>query len=205
MQRRVSALILVLLMGISPLVPLASADSTIGLSSDISHVILSPGQATNITLSIYNNGSSIESYDVTVAGSPTGWEVIPTEPVISNAVPTLTKSTSIAIRLSTNVSPDDSGSVTITVTEPDANVSTDLVILLTVLPTYLPAIDASKTGNSGLQEMIPGSELNLSIEVRNDGNVQDTLLLSVDQSPDLAGFWANWSNSSNNQSGNNSG
>ncbi|HIF46371.1 MAG TPA: hypothetical protein EYQ73_06245 [Candidatus Poseidoniales archaeon] len=207
MQRRVSAIILVFLMGISPLVPLASADSSIGLSSDISHVILSPGQATNLTLSIHNNGSSIESYNVSVSGAPSAWEVIPTESVVNNAFPTWTKNTTIAIRLGTNATPDDSGTVTITVTEPDANISTDLVILLSVMPRYLPAIDASQTGDNGLVDMAPGDSFNLSIEVRNDGNVNDTILVSVDQSPDLVGFWANWTSGQNNSnsSGNNTG
>ena len=64
MTRRVNALVLVMIMAIAPLVPMASADPTIGLSTDVSHVILSPGEATNITLTIDNNGSTIESYTI---------------------------------------------------------------------------------------------------------------------------------------------
>ena len=73
MARRVNALVLVMLMAIAPLVPLASAHPSIGLSTDVSHVILSPGEATNITLTIDNNGSAIESYSISVSDlTPSG-------------------------------------------------------------------------------------------------------------------------------------
>ena len=211
MSRRLSAAFLVVLMALTPLVPMASAHSEIGLSVDSSHVILSPGDATNITLSIHNNGSSIVSYNLSVAGQPSPWEVILSQSTINSVIPTTTVSTTIAVRLSTSALPSDSGNVTITVTEPSANISSEIVILLSVSPRYLPAIDTSTAGDNGLVEMNPGQTVNLSVEVRNDGNVDDTLLLSVDQSPDLAGFWANWTssgnqsnNSSNNGTGNNS-
>ena len=83
MSRRVNALVLVIIMAISPLVPMASAHSTIGLSTDVSHVVLSPGEATNITLTIDNNGSSIETYSITVSGFDSVWEVIPTDSNVS--------------------------------------------------------------------------------------------------------------------------
>ncbi len=55
--------------------------------------------------------------------------------------------------------------------------------------------------------MAPGDEVNLSIMVANNGNVNDTILLSVDQTPDLVAFWSNWTTGggSNNTGGNNTG
>ena len=210
MSRRVNALILVIVMALSPLVPLASAHPSIGLTTDVSHVILSPGEATNITLTIHNNGSSIETYSVMVSGFDSVWEIVPADSNVTNVIPTYSASTTIAVRLSTSALPSDSGSLTITVTEPDANVSTNISVLLSVQPQYLPAIDSSTAGDNGLVEMAPGDELNLSISVTNDGNVNDTLLLSVDQTPDLIAFWNNWTagggnNNSNNTGGNNTG
>ena len=212
MSKRVQALMLVVLMALSPLVPMASAADSIGLSVDTPHVIMSPGDADNLTLSIHNNGTSIVSYNLSVADQPNVWNVTLSQTTISNVIPTTTVSTSIAIRLSIHALPSDSGSVTITVTEPESNTTTEISVVLSVLPRYLPAIDASTTGDNGLVEMEPGQSLNLSVEVTNDGNVDDTLLLSVDQSPDLLGFWANWTsganqstnNSSNDTGGNNS-
>ena len=55
-----------MIMAVAPLIPMASAHSEIGLSTDVNHIILSPGEATNLTLTIDNNGSSIESYNITV-------------------------------------------------------------------------------------------------------------------------------------------
>ena len=203
MTRRVNALVLVMVMAIAPLVPMASAHPSIGLSTDVSHVILSPGEATNITLTIANNGSTIESYNISVSGFDSVWEVIPADSNVSGVIPTLSATTSIAIRLSTAALPSNSGTLTITVTEPDANVSSTIDVQLSVLPRYLPSIDATSVGDNGLVNITPGDDLNLSISVTNDGNVDDTILLSVDQSPDLVAFWSNWTSGGNNNSGNN--
>ena len=214
MSRRVNALILVIVMAFAPLVPLASAHSSIGLTTDVSHIILSPGEATNLTLTIHNNGSSIETYSVMVSGYDSAWEIIPADSNVSNVIPTYSASSTIAVRLSINALPSNSSSLTITVTEPDANVSTNITVLLSVQPQYLPAIDSSTAGDNGLVNMAPGDDLNLSVLITNNGNVNDTILLSVDQTPDLVGFWANWTsgggsnntnNSGNNTGGNNTG
>ena len=97
-------------------------------------------------------------------------------------------------------------------TEPDANISSTIGVQLSVLPQYLPAIDTSDAGDNGLVEMAPGDETNVSIMVSNNGNVNDTILLSVGQTPDLIAFWSNWtsggnnnSNSTGNSTGNNTG
>ena len=208
MSRRVDALILVMIMAIAPLVPMASAHPSITLSTDVNHVVLSPGEATNITLTISNNGSSIETYSISVSGFDSVWEVIPADSNVTGVIPTLSATTDIAIRLSTSALPSNSGTLTITVTEPDANISSTIGVQLTVLPQYLPAIDTSNAGDNGLVEMAPGDETNVSIMVSNNGNVNDTILLSVGQTPDLIAFWSNWTSSgnstSNNTGGNNS-
>ena len=214
MSRRVNALILVIVMAFAPLVPLASAHPSIGLTTDVSHIILSPGEATNLTLTIHNNGSSIETYSVSVSGYNSVWEIIPSDSNVTNVIPTQSNSVTIAVRLATNALPSDSGTMNIMVTEPDANVSTNITVLLSVQPQYLPAIDSSTAGDNGLVNMAPGDDLNLSISITNNGNVNDTILLSVDQTPDLVGFWTNWTsgggsnntnNSGNNTGGNNTG
>ena len=163
MSRRLDALILVMIMAIAPLVPMASAHPSIGLSTDVNHVILSPGEATNITLTINNNGTTIETYSIAVSGYDSVWEVIPSDSNVSGVIPTFSATTNIAVRLSTTALPNDSGTLTITVTEPDANISSTIDVQLSVLPQYLPAIDASSAGDNGLVEMAPGDEVNLSI------------------------------------------
>ena len=205
MSRRVDALILVMIMAIAPLVPMASAHPSIGLSTDVNHVILSPGEATNVTLTINNNGSSIETYSISVSGFDSVWEVIPADTNVTGVIPTFSATTDIAIRLSTSALPSSSGTLTITVTEPDANISSSIDVQLSVMPRYLPAVDASSAGDNGLVEMAPGDEVNLSIMVSNNGNVNDTILLSVGQTPDLVAFWSNWTSGGNNTGGNNTG
>ena len=205
MSRRVDALILVMIMAIAPLVPMASAHPSITLSTDVNHVVLSPGEATNITLTINNNGSSIETYSISVSVPHSVWEVIPADSNVSGVIPTLSATTDIAIRLSTSALPSNSGTLTITVTEPDANISSTIAVQLSVLPQYLPAIDTSNAGDNGLVEMAPGDETNVSIMVSNNGNVNDTILLSVGQTPDLVAFWSNWTSGGNNSNSNNTG
>ena len=64
---RAVAFVCVLLMAsLAPLATPAAAHSAILLDVDTHHVVLEPGQSTNVTLSIENNGSSIESYEVAV-------------------------------------------------------------------------------------------------------------------------------------------
>ena len=107
MTRTVNALVLVMVMAIAPLVPMASAHPSIVLSTDVSHVILTPGEATNLTLTIDNNGSTIESYSISVSGFDNVWEVIPSDSNVSNVIPTLSATTTIAIRLSTDALPSN--------------------------------------------------------------------------------------------------
>ena len=204
MGRIFSALILVMIMAVAPLMPIASAHQSIGLSTDVSHIILAPGEATNLTLTIDNNGSAIETYSISVSGFDNVWEITPSEENVSNVIPTLSASTTIAVRLTTEALPSNSGTLTITVTEPDANISSEILVSLSVIPRYMPAIDATAAGDNGLVQMNPGESLNLTTIVTNNGNVNDTILLSVDQSPDFSGFWANWTSggSSNNTGGN---
>ncbi len=208
MSRRLSAVILVFVLTLAPLANFASAHPDIGVSTDISHVILSPGQTTNVTLTVDNDGDSIESYEINITDYDSVWEIIPSSNNLSSVIPTGSASATIVVRLSTDALPSNSGSMNITVTEPDAGISSSIIVYLSVQAVYLPAIDTSFTGDNGLVEIEPGQDSNLSIMVQNSGNVDDTILLSVDQSPDLVGFWANWTsggNNSNNNSGNGTG
>ena len=59
--RAVFCVLALMAMSLTPMVATASAHSSILLSVDVQHAVLEPGQSMNITLSIENNGSSIES------------------------------------------------------------------------------------------------------------------------------------------------
>jgi len=188
-------------MSASPLLSTASAHSSILLSVDTNHVVMSPGESANITLSIENNASSIESYNITVDDSSLSvyWEIIATDAEVSNVFPTWSKNTTIIVRLNEGATVSDSGEFTITATEPDANVSTSLTVYVTVAPAYHPSLHP--TGN-GLTQMLAGGSTNLTFDASNLGTVTDTFLLDVEVQPDLAAWWANHSNST---TGNNSG
>ncbi|MCS5538246.1 MAG: hypothetical protein NZ770_09075, partial [Candidatus Poseidoniaceae archaeon] len=172
----------------------ASASTAIVLSVDVVHVQLSPGDSVNVTLSIDNNGSSIEDYNITVndVGLAPSWSVIAAEELVEDVLPTFSEDTTIIVRLAIDAAIADSGSIVIHVNESDSSESSSITVYLTVLPTYGASIDSGAVGDDGLISMAPGSSLDVDIEVTNEGNVIDSIILDVDQEPDLVAWWANW-------------
>ena len=82
-QLSIRAVVLVgmmLLASASPLSQLSQADPEIELQVDMSHMILIPGESVNLSLTIENNGSSIETYDVETSldGLSSLWMATPT-------------------------------------------------------------------------------------------------------------------------------
>ena len=213
-ERR-SAVVLVvslLLVSLSPVIGSAAADDAIHLSVDVQHVVLLPGGAANVTLTVMNNGSSIDSFDVEVdnASLHPSWEVLALDATVTNVFPTWSKNTTIVVRLDGSGVPSHADTVDLVVSDADGTAETRLTLALSVADVYAPRIEASGAGDGGLVTLQPGDIVDVTVPVFNDGNVVDTMLLDVNANPDLAGFWANWSstggsgNVSDNQTGNSS-
>jgi hypothetical protein len=213
-ERR-SAVVLVvslLLVSLSPVIGSAAADDAIHLSVDVQHVVLSPGGAANVTLTVLNNGSSIDSFTVEVddASLHASWEVLALDENVTNVFPTWSKNTTIVVRLDGAGLPSHADTVDLVVSDADGTAETRLTLALSVAELTAPRIEASGAGNGGLVVLQPGDVVDVTVPVHNDGNVIDTMLLEVNANPDLAGFWANWSstggntNVSDNVTGNNS-
>ena len=188
---RALALVSVLLLAsLAPLAVPAAAHSAILLSTDTSHVVLQPGDATNVTLTIENNGSSIESFNISVddSGLSNVWTVTAVDATVDNVFPTWTRNTTIVVQLATGALPSDGGSFLIEVTEPDQNITSSVVVYVNVQPSYNPLLDFSSSGP--LLEMAAGASGNVAVDITNGGSVADTLLLDVDFEPDLAAWWA---------------
>ena len=98
----------------------ASAHSTILLSVDVQHVVAVPGQSVNVTLTVENNASAIESYNISVDESTLAsvWSVHLTDATVDNVFPTWTKNTTLVVRLAEGATVADSGSFTVSVTSP---------------------------------------------------------------------------------------
>ena len=191
-------------MSLSPMVVLV-AHSSILLSVDVQHAVLEPGQSLNLTLTVENNASSIESYSISVdtGNLASVWTVIPVDNTVDNVFPTWTKNTTLVVRLADGATVADSGSFTVTVTEPDNGYSSMLTVLVSVAPAYQPSLSAD---GSPLVHLEAGGSTNVSFTAQNLGTVTDTFLLDVEVEPDLASWWANHTNSSTgNTSGNSSG
>ncbi|DAC23890.1 MAG TPA: hypothetical protein D7H91_00170, partial [Candidatus Poseidoniales archaeon] len=191
--RAVFCVLALMAMSLTPMVATASAHSSILLSVDVQHAVLEPGQSMNITLSIENNGSSIESYNITIDDTAlaTPWTVIPVDGTVDNVFPTWSKNTTLVVRLAEGATVADSGSFTISVTEPDNGVSSTLTVLVSVAPAYHPSLSVS---GSPLITMAAGGSTNVSFVGHNLGTVTDTFLLDVEVQPDLAAWWANHTN-----------
>ena len=199
-QLSVRAVVLVgmmLLASASPLAQFTQADSQIELSTDSSHMILTPGESVNLTLTIENNGSSIESYDVeTSTGDLSSlWTATPTSNTVSNVLPTYNTTTTVVVHLAETATPSDNGMFTIFVNETDGAASTSIDVYVSVAIAYNPHLDATGVGDQGLLAIQPGQSIDLSIPVSNHGSVMDSYLLSVGEEPDLSGWWANYSSS----------
>ena len=195
--KRPAVLLLSLLLFASagPLAGHAAAAESIHLAVDVQHVILAPGGAANVTLTVTNNGSAIDSFDIEVddAALDSVWEVLALDSEVVNVFPTWAKNASVVVRLNATAVPANGDTVDLVVTEPDSGATSRLTLALSVAHVHAPRIEASGAGDGGLVVLQPGDAVDVSLPVYNDGNVPDTLLLDVDSTPDLAGFWANWS------------
>ena len=199
--RAVFCVLTLMAMSLTPLVAPASAHSSILLSVDVQHAVLEPGQSMNLTLNIENNGSSIESYNITIddSGLATPWTILPVDGTVDNVFPTWSKNTTLVVRLAEGATVADSGSFTVNVSEPDNGFSSTLTVLVSVAPAYHPSLSVS---GSPLITMAAGGSTNVSFAGHNLGTVTDTFLLDVEVQPDLVAWWANHTNGT---SGNNSG
>ena len=99
--RAVFCVLALMVMSLSPLVVPAAAHDSILLTVDVQHAVLEPGQSMNITLTVENNGSSIEDYNITVddTGLASPWTVIVVDETLGNVFPTWSKNTTIVVRL----------------------------------------------------------------------------------------------------------
>ena len=191
------AVVLVLLMlaaSASPLAITAKADPTIVLSVDTPHMILIPGESANISLVIENNGSSIETYSIesSTDGLSDVWSATPTSATVSNVLPTYNASTTIVVHLAETATPSDNGMFTLFVNETDGVSSSSIDVYVSVAIVYHPSIDANSVGDNGLLAMQPGQSVDLDLPISNLGSVTDSFLLSVQEEPDLSGWWANY-------------
>ena len=183
----------------------ASAHSSILLSVDVQHAVLEPGQSINITLSIENNATAIESFNVSIdeGNLASVWTVLPVDDTVDNVFPTWTKNTTLVVRLAEGATVADSGSFTVNVTEPDSGSTSMITVLVSVAPAYHPSLSVD---GSPLVKIGAGESTDITFTAHNLGTVTDTFLLDVEVQPDLASWWANHTNSStSNNSGNSSG
>ena len=199
------AVVLVLLMlaaSASPLAFTAKADSTIVLSVDSAHMILIPGESVNLSLVIENNGSSIETYSVesSTTGLSNVWSATPTAATVSNVLPTYNATTTIVVQLLESATPSDNGMFTLIVNETGGVATSTIDVYVSVAIVYHPSIDANGVGNNGLLAIQPGQSVDLQLPVSNLGSVTDSYLLSVQEEPDLSGWWTNYTS---NNSGSN--
>ena len=205
---------LLLMVSCTPFAGTVAADSSILLDLDQDLVILTPGQATNVTLSVENNASSIYDFTIELGDSTAGleWVVNLTATSLPQVYPYSTDTLDIVVSLGAGANGSDSGVQWIWVNRTGA--SSAIELHLSVGTMHLPDIDATGVGANGLVSTEGNTTLVMPIEVSNFGSVQDTILLSVGAEPDLGGFWANHSsnstgsetgNETNNETGNETG
>ena len=197
------AMLFVILMisaSVTPMVGSASASDTILLSLDNPHIVLQGGDSANLTLTIENNGSSIEHYNISLNtdGLSNVWAVNLVNNTTSSVIPTQSTTVDLVVVLDVGALPSDSGSFVVNVTEQDGDLYSTTTAYVTVAQSYASSLSFNSI-NGPLQQMFAGTSANFTIDVNNDGNAPDTILLDVDAEPDLSGFWSNHSNNTGNQ------
>ena len=196
-------IILMISATVTPMVGTVSASDTILLSIDSPHTVLQGGDSANLTLTIENNGSSIENYNISLEtdGLSNVWQVNLVNNTTSSVIPTQSTTVGIIVVLDVGALPSDSGSFVVNVTEQDGELYSTTTAFVTVEPSYSSSLGFNSI-NGPLQQMYAGTSANFTIDVSNDGNAPDTILLDVDAEPDLASYWANHTNSTSNQTNN---
>ena len=163
-----------------------------------------------MTLTIENNDTSIHDFSLSTDATLTSsaWNVTLVDENISTVLPTFSVTTSIIVHLATDADLSDSGSIDIHVAHADSSVATSITLYLSVTPSYLPALEHTSVGDNGLVDMEIGQSIDVDVPISNLGSSSDHIVLAVDETADLADFWANWNgggSSGSNNSGNNSG
>ncbi|MDP6907037.1 MAG: hypothetical protein QF440_06430, partial [Candidatus Thalassarchaeaceae archaeon] len=213
-RRRSFSLSILLILSIfsSIFMPTVSADSRIVLDLSTDHLTLMQGDSANVTLTVENNDSSIHDFDISLdlAQVSSAWNVTLADSTINQLGPAVfgfSNSTTVIVHLASNATLSDHSTVTIMVNHSGTNISSSITLYLSVAPSYLPMIMSTAVGNSGLVTTEIGSTIDLAIPISNNGSAIDHIILSVDEQPDLTGFWSNWTGSSsgNNTGGNNTG
>ena len=195
-MHRKSSLSLAMLMFTAILLPFAaspvsaSADIDVTLSSQ--HEYLVPGTAVNVTVDVTNdNVMNTRSFDLSLDATylPSYWNVTLADSTLGPIFPTQSSSTTLVVRLDPGAPLGSNGQVDVTATRADdANESTTVTLQLSVAPLYLPALDVSLVGDSGLIVIEPNQTVDVQVPVENHGNIDDTIILQVDEITDLAEF-----------------
>ncbi|MEE2812604.1 MAG: NEW3 domain-containing protein [Candidatus Thermoplasmatota archaeon] len=213
-RRRSFSMVLLLFLSTltTAFIPAVSADDRILLDLSSDHVTLMQGDSTNVTITVENNDSAIHDFNLSLDSSltPSAWNVTLADTTMHQLGPAVfgfSNSTTVIVRLASNATLADHGSVTIVVNRSGTTISSAITLYLSVAPSYLPSINNTVVGDAGLITMETGAMMNLSIPISNLGSATDHLVLSVDEEPDLSGFWASWTggSSGNNGTGNNTG
>jgi uncharacterized membrane protein len=208
-RRRSLTLCLLLLSSImaTAFVPTVAADSRILLDLSEDHITLAQGESANVTLTIENNDSSIRDFDLSVDASTTSpaWNVTLADQTLSTVLPTFSVPTTVIVRLSEGAVLADGGSVSIIVSQAGTNISSAITLHLSVAPSYLPHIEHTAVGDGGLLVMEPGDSLDITVPITNQGSSLDHIVLAVEETADLAAFWANHSSGTNESESNNTG
>jgi len=213
-RRRSLTLCLLLLSSafLAAFAPTVAADSRVLLDLSDDHLVLTQGDSANVTLTIDNNDTSIRDFDLSVDDSLTAavWNITLADTQISGVLPTFTTTTTVIVRLAETAVLADGGTADIIVTQIGTNATSMITIHLAVSPSYLPQIDHTVIGDGGLLTLETGDEVNLTVPITNAGSSLDHIVLAVDETADLADFWANYNpggggNETNDTGGNGTG
>jgi len=180
------------------------ADASITLDLTVDLLEITPGRVANTTLEVTNNATSIHDFNISIddTGLCDCWNITITQTSLTQVFPYASDSVEIIVALEEPATMNDSAEAVVNVSRSDGTYSV-IRMHLAVGAVHMPEIDAEGLGDSRVVTMGPGTSAEYQVTISNLGTANDTILLSVEEQPDLAGFWSVDNGSNGNGTGGN--
>ena len=138
-RRRSFSMVLLLFLSTltTAFIPAVSADDRILLDLSSDHITLMQGASTNVTITVENNDSAIHDFNLSLDSSltPLAWNVTLADTTMHQLGPAVfgfSNSTTVIVRLASNATLADHGSVTIIVNRSGTTISSAITLYLSV-------------------------------------------------------------------------
>lgn len=147
----------------------------VDVTTDSSSIIGDPGETLTCTFTVTNAGNGMDSFDLN-ATSEQGWNTNISGGInTGNLNPSKSRSVTVEITIPLGTAPSTMDNLTFTATSKfNSSISNSTTIRIAVTPVF----DVILTCADNIQYVDPGGTVQYTINVKNNGTTEDTILLS---------------------------